>query len=501
MKWFEGQISSAIAQARQQKSVFMVYIRGSNEDSQKMDATWEEDAVNKTCQESGIVVMRFQADSEECKQFSVYYPVICVPCVYLISGETGVLIESIGGFASAPDLVQKIKKVYETVKQNQSASTPPEQPAAAPQVAAATPPPVPQPSATPVQQSSQPEVPSTSSSSGAQKESAQERAARMRQKMEEVHRKKEQQRKEAEKQKELERRKVGQEIQKADQHRSELQAKQVADDLRKQRLDDKLAREKVLQQLARDKAEKEVRFRSEKEQREQKKMQAQKEKEETLKATQARQEAAKLDTARIQFRLPDGSTMTNQFDSKAPLQEAQDYVKENVGTTLPEFTLSVTYPRRNFGPDDMQTSFLDLGLAPRAAIVVLPGKLIPTSSKSQVSASNAGGIISWLLAPFLFIYNIIYNVLFGSSESPSGPQPTPPSPSQTHSGMESPAGDRSSRGAGARPKSSYARRRTPASGSNSADFSRREGNVHRLNTQQDEDDENNTWNGNSTQQM
>lgn len=45
---------------------------------------------------------------------------------------------------------------------------------------------------------------------------------------------------------------------------------------------------------------------------------------------------------------------------------------QNVGAALPEFTLSVTYPRRNFGPNDMQTTFLDLGLAPRAAIVVLP---------------------------------------------------------------------------------------------------------------------------------
>ncbi|XP_030827897.1 UBX domain-containing protein 4 isoform X2 [Strongylocentrotus purpuratus] len=462
MKWFEGQISNAVAQARQQRSVFMVYIRGSNEDSEKMDATWEEETVDKSCQEAGIVVLRLQADSEECKQFSVYYPVICVPCVYLIAGETGVLIESIAGFATSSDLVQKIKKVHEVSS------------------AAAS-----------------------SSSSGSQKESAQERAARMRQKMEEVHRKKEQQRKEAEKQKELERRKVGQEIQKADQGRTELQARKAADDLRKERLDDKLAREKVLQQLARDKAEKEARFRTEKEKREQQKMQAQKEKEETLKATQAQKEAAKLDTAMIQFRLPDGSTMTNQFDSKAPLQEAQDYIKQNVGAALPEFTLSVTYPRRNFGPNDMQTTFLDLGLAPRAAIVVLPGRLTPTTSgqsRSQVSASSDGGLVSWVLAPFLFVYNIIYNVIFGSPESTSSPQPSP-SPSQSPVGPESPAGDRSSRGAGARPKSSYARRRTPASGSNADNFSRQEGNVHRLNTQQEDDDENNTWNGNSTQQM
>eukprot|EP00057_Strongylocentrotus_purpuratus_P034462 XP_795314.1 PREDICTED: UBX domain-containing protein 4 [Strongylocentrotus purpuratus] len=496
MKWFEGQISNAVAQARQQRSVFMVYIRGSNEDSEKMDATWEEETVDKSCQEAGIVVLRLQADSEECKQFSVYYPVICVPCVYLIAGETGVLIESIAGFATSSDLVQKIKKVHETMKQAQSASPPAEQPATAPQVAAVT----------PVQPSSTPEVSSaaaSSSSSGSQKESAQERAARMRQKMEEVHRKKEQQRKEAEKQKELERRKVGQEIQKADQGRTELQARKAADDLRKERLDDKLAREKVLQQLARDKAEKEARFRTEKEKREQQKMQAQKEKEETLKATQAQKEAAKLDTAMIQFRLPDGSTMTNQFDSKAPLQEAQDYIKQNVGAALPEFTLSVTYPRRNFGPNDMQTTFLDLGLAPRAAIVVLPGRLTPTTSgqsRSQVSASSDGGLVSWVLAPFLFVYNIIYNVIFGSPESTSSPQPSP-SPSQSPVGPESPAGDRSSRGAGARPKSSYARRRTPASGSNADNFSRQEGNVHRLNTQQEDDDDNNTWNGNSTQQM
>ena len=40
-------------------------------------------------------------------------PVICVPCVYLIAGETGTCLESIAGYASASDLVQKIKKVTE----------------------------------------------------------------------------------------------------------------------------------------------------------------------------------------------------------------------------------------------------------------------------------------------------------------------------------------------------------------------------------------------------
>ena len=35
---------------------------GSNEDSEKMDKTWDEEEVAKTCDEAGLVVMRFQAD-------------------------------------------------------------------------------------------------------------------------------------------------------------------------------------------------------------------------------------------------------------------------------------------------------------------------------------------------------------------------------------------------------------------------------------------------------
>ena len=47
-------------------------------------------------------------------------------------------------------------------------------------------------------------------------------------------------------------------------------------------------------------------------------------------------------------------------------------------------------------------------------------------------------------------------------------------------------------------QSSQVRRRTPGS---DVSASRQEGNIHRLVSSQDNDDENNTWNGNSTQQM
>ncbi|XP_072173590.1 UBX domain-containing protein 4-like [Diadema setosum] len=504
MRWFGGNISGAITQAREQKKIMLVYITGTNDDSKKMDEVWEEEAVMVACNETGVIALRFQADSPESQQFSAYYPVICVPCVYLISGPTGILLESIAGYKPSSDLVKKIRDVTATV-------TVPQQPAA---------PSNPQPETAPpdikkretteaAAEQGASSTPSASSSSPSEpvKESAHERAARMRQKMEEVHRKKEQQRKEVEKQREMERRKTGQEIQKADKQRSEQQAKQLAEEIRKQRQDDKVAREKVLQQLARDKAEKEARFRSEKEQREKQKQRAQQQQEEAQRAEQARRDASLMETARIQFRLPDGSTLTKQFSSNAPLQEALDFVSENVGAGLPEFTLSTTYPRRNFGPSDMQLSFSSLELVPRAAIVVLPGRLTPTSgqgSSSQVATSEEGGIFSWLLAPFLFIYNLILNIFFGSaapaagSTSPSSAAATSSPQSATYTDSSA---DRLSRTAGARPKSSYARRRTPASGAGQDSFSRREGNIHRLNTQQQDDDDNNTWNGNSTQQM
>lgn len=45
---------------------------------------------------------------------------------------------------------------------------------------------------------------------------------------------------------------------------------------------------------------------------------------------------------------------------------------QQVGSVLQDFSMSTAFPRRQFGTSDMDTSLLDLQLAPSAAVIILP---------------------------------------------------------------------------------------------------------------------------------
>ncbi|XP_022087087.1 UBX domain-containing protein 4-like isoform X3 [Acanthaster planci] len=510
MLWFEGSITAAITTAKQRNVLFVVYVRGDDDVTKMMDSTWEDEEISNLCKDSGMVAVKFDADSDECKQFSQYYPVIYVPCVSFISGETGIPLEGTAGHISPADFKQRIQKVLEMSRQG-PASTPKVQaaaqasgstsrpPAMAP-VTTASPQPSPgaQASTTLAQAASSTQIPpaSTATSQSQQKElSKLEKAARLRQKMEEIHQRKEAQKEEEIKRKEIERRKVGQAVQKSMTEKADQQARRAAEEIRKEKEESRLAKERVREQIARDRAEKQSRYEANK--REKEKTQAAA-KETASTANEAPKRKVNMNVARIQFRLPDGSTLMQQFDAKAPLQAAQQYLMENVGGSLREFTMSTTFPRRRFAASDLNSTFLELELVPTAAVIVLPGQFdsVPSTTNSpSVKPSSSGGIIALILAPFLFLWNLIISFIFGQpskSEKREGDSQVPMQQTAP------PAGEYAQSPTGARPKSAQVRRRVPGG---DGSVSRQEGNVHRLVTAQDDDDDNNTWNGNSTQQM
>ncbi|XP_072021182.1 LOW QUALITY PROTEIN: UBX domain-containing protein 4-like [Amphiura filiformis] len=489
MRWFEGAITAAITEAKQRRVLFVVYIHGDDDDdSKKMDDTWEDTAVTNVCEETQLIAMRFNSNSEECKQFSQFYPVLCVPSVSLISGETGVPLEGVAGYVTPDEFADKIRKVNQNLKQQSSASQ-------SPPVSDSSSPSVPQadssPSAPPNKEASSSQAASSPQSKEETKENLQDRAARLRHKMEAIHQQKEAQKKEEIRKKEMERRKMGQGMQKMKQQRAEQEARELAAEIRKEKLEDKLAKERVKEQISRDRAEKNSRFAEERREREQSKAVKETAKQATKTEEQKVKAKVNMEIARLQFRLPDGSTVTQQFPSSSHLQEAHDFLAEHVGNSLKDFTLSTTFPRRRFAASDLSRSLLNLELAPSAAIVVLPGMYQSTRASAAVAASSGGGgILMWILGPLLFIWNAFYNFLFGSSGSASDSDQSPPPQEQTIP---------QSAAAGARPKSSNVRRRTPGGEGSSY---QRDGNIHRLVSNSDEDeDDNNTWNGNSTQQM
>ncbi|KAJ8036033.1 UBX domain-containing protein 4 [Holothuria leucospilota] len=190
MDWFNGDVSVGITEAKKRNSLFVVYIRDDSEESKKMDKTWASSEVAEICKKQGLVVMRFQKDrsTKGSPNFSlpcnISDPVLVVPSVSFISGQTGVLVEATAGHVDVAPFLDRIEaaakaaegsstgnsentKVGETSSQAPTAQTE-SAPAPTPAPATAT----------------------------APTESVQERAARLRKKMEEVHAKKEAQKKE-----------------------------------------------------------------------------------------------------------------------------------------------------------------------------------------------------------------------------------------------------------------------------------------------------------------
>ena len=136
-------------------------------------------------------------------------------------------------------------------------------------------------------------------------------------------------------------------------------------------------------------------------------------------------------------------------------------------TIYTSFSLSTSFPRRNLDTEDKATTLKDLQMAPSCTVMVLP---------STTLASNNGDLMSlvWLLlTPFTILWGIISSFI-GTAGGTRDPAP--------QSGPSSSGGqDRARAGAGTHKVT-------------------REAGIGRLRNSDFSDDENNTWNGNSTQQ-
>merc|ERR1712112_195947 len=164
--------------------------------------------------------------------------------------------------------------------------------------------------------------------------------------------------------------------------------------------------------------------------------------------------AERASVARIQFRLPDGRNQTKQFPAETPLSELYTFVA-TIENGFSSFPLSTTFPRRQLDAEDPNVSLRDLQMAPSATVLVLP--------KASTSVSLPGGDLTsflWLLlSPFTILWAMITSFFGGVAAAPNSNTPNTSRPSTS-----------------------------------------RPGGIGRLRRSED-DDENNTYNGNSTQQM
>ncbi|XP_032423957.1 UBX domain-containing protein 4 [Xiphophorus hellerii] len=512
MLWFDGSIPEAINSAKQRSLVFVVVIAGEDEQSKQLMSSWEDDSVSEAAQNC-VVAIRVDAKSDTCVQFSQIYPVVCIPSSFFI-GVTGIPLEVIAGSVSPDELMKRINKVKKmhcqgiedtaaTDAQDSLETRPPDStamdPSSVPALEMISDEPGEAPAATKEPLSSSADgdgvssaKPSVENSSLCQatcseNENLNAKVERLTKKLEERQEQRNKEQKENDVRKEIERRKMGKQNQEFKRKQDQEKTKQLLEERNREKAEEKAARERVKQQIAMDRAERAASYakiRQDEKDAKQNLLQARQADQEAKRETLIRERST---NSRIQFRLPDGSSFTNQFLSQARLQEAWDFAFEEIGNLYGNFSLATMYPRREFTSEDLNKTLLELELVPSASIVVLPSRR-PANTVTRSSGFGIWTALGTLLYPLLAVWRFLSSFLFTTPYSSSA--------SRVHGMHSSPASS-------SKVSSNQAKRETPTKQNleiRPKDF-KKEGKICRLRTEEDDDEDNNTWNGNSTQQM
>lgn len=472
-------------------------------------------------EQDDFVAIRLESGSETYRFFAQIYQLVPVPSLFFI-GENGTPLEIIAGSTTAADLITKIDLVLTKVGKNKNASSnliDAEQKSAAASSATSNikvdveePPKnesttksnveVPQTKSETesnnVIKSNAKEEPSTSTkpselpkggetTEASTKELTQEEKIEKARQLIEIQRKQraeEEERKQRER--EIERRKIGRDVQKMRQKQQDLEMKLAYDERMKEKAADAAAREKVLQQIALDKLER-------------------KRKELALQQQQVSQQnnpesseppTSTATVSKIQFRLPSGNPYVAQFKPTDTLRDLRNYIVENIELPFRQFAMSTSFPRRELTPEDDGKTLLELELVPTAVILILPLK--NSSVAATVTSTQDVGIIPRFVWSTFALFTAVYYYLIGYFTGRRKDTPKQPSTSVEKDTENNGGGAVASNVQNVASSSGLVRRYL---GNRESTTIKTEGNIHRLHSGGDDNDENNTWNGNSTQQM
>lgn len=213
--------------------------------------------------------------------------------------------------------------------------------------------------------------------------------------------------------KEMERRQMGQNVQKMKRWQEDQELKNLKEEREKEKREEQAARERILAQIAEDKAERAAKFPNSTPPQPPREKSPQ----------PVKRPLTDMSRARLQFKLPDGSSHAHDFPSSETLQTVRTYIRVNVKLPFSNYILSTAFPRREFTDNNNSETLADLGLAPNAVVLILP------LSQGVVSTNSGGSaltVLFWsLLSPFLSIFDYIKAFVYGRS---SQQQPSPKEP-------------------------------------------------------------------------
>lgn len=218
-----------------------------------------------------------------------------------------------------------------------------------------------------------------------------------------------------EKEREIQRRKEGQALQDLKKWQEDSEIKQLKDDRIKEKAEAKAARQRVLDQIEQDKKERAARFATSPVTPTEAKPVA---------TTPPTQPVSNSNTARIQFKKPDGETEIVTFDSDMLFCDVHAYVKDDIlQGTIKEFILAQAFPRKEFSQVDFDKTLAALGLTPSAVLLIIPGKKSVSSSvpSSVLPTQSDGGLLAMLstvvmgmLSPVWALLGYLRNLVAGN---------------------------------------------------------------------------------------
>eukprot|EP00795_Rhopilema_esculentum_P014189 gene14189-5194_t len=357
MIWFNGLVEEAVQKALKEKKIFLVYVEGDDDDSKKMETTWNDEKENR--------IMTITSSENE------------------RSWESGV--ESVGNETGDHNYINP-ENVDCTGSETESAPT-------------AT--------KTEVEKdaASEPtDIKEIASQNDQSEATLQDRVARA----ESLIAEKRDKEKQDELKEEKRRRNEGHQLGLAKKNREDIESKKWIDEQAKAKADAKAARDAVRLKLEQDKAEKKARYQKEKEEERMKRDVRRR----TIEAQKAPKPKEQRKTTRIQFRLSNGSALTREFPSDTRLVDVVTSISQDdmIGTS--NITLATVYPRRQFSTNELDCTLLELNLVPSAALIVISQR----SNEGTAGQNSLLDFIKFILSPLVAILLYIKALIFGQAQ-------------------------------------------------------------------------------------
>lgn len=514
MKWYSGNIAEAIQFSHSSKALFCVFVLGNDDVSLKLETALDNENVGKLLTTTQFVCIRISADSQEHKQFSEIYSNVVSPSIYCIT-DKGVPVEIITQLLSPSELAERFGAALNKhrVAVGLATELPDTQTTASGSVSEA---------AGSSKSDSQPPNPgliAANEAVTAAEAAINEPELTLNEKIERArklalakqHQKLEQEKEDA-KRMERERRLAGKGMAELKRWQEEEETKRALEERKKDKIQEQQLRQRLREQIAQDRAERNARSN----------VSYINDGAEPVSASRPSPPLAATipsnytGKARLQFRMPDGSSQTHTFEKEVNLGYVRNFLIENNLLPFRDFSMWVAYPRREFTGSDYDLSLQELGLLPSTAILIIP-RTRTGFPVGQSMSSSLWTFITTLLGTLMFPITYIFTYVQRAISAP----PRTGNTSDISGGIprggrgntlggsrrDNPGGapGSSSQGSSTAPKTtSSSEHSTENSGKNSSksDKKKSEGNVHRLRTSEsDSDDEKATWNGNSTQQM